>query len=315
MSDNLFSLSERLRKRATQIGWLLTDPPQEHSNARLMRDAADRIEELERQLREARRKTPDDGDVRRELDELLDAHRASIVAWFDARWPDAAHIPHPDRLEPQAWETFRDPTFCDLWAVHPVGETRFDTVFHVPSPKEAEALVDVLMGRGRQPETDKPTLYETLLMDAGASPEGARRLQRGEPVRAAGAKAQIRETHTSIYTHPSEQAMTEAIKRFERIADIIKRNLWRQNEKVEDAKQLAIEGAEALKVAMGAGGRAVTEAFEQAARIAESHIGEHGLSDNPAYVRYNPADLVAKKIAAAIRNHALKVAMEAGRHD
>jgi len=60
------------------------------------------------------------------------------------------------------------------------------------------------------------------------------------------------------------------------------------------------------------GARVVTEAIEQAARIAESHIGEPGLSDNPAYVRYDPADLMAKKIAAAIRNHALKAAMEVG---
>ncbi len=31
------------------------------------------------------------------LDNLILAHRASVVDWFDARFPDAAHIPHPDR--------------------------------------------------------------------------------------------------------------------------------------------------------------------------------------------------------------------------
>lgn len=40
---------------------------------------------------------------------------------------------------------------------------------------------------------------------------------------------------------------------------------------------------------------------ERCARIAYAHISDPGLSDNPAYVRFNPADAMAKKIAAAIR--------------
>jgi len=62
------------------------------------------------------------------------------------------------------------------------------------------------------------------------------------------------ESREPLFTRPSEQAVTEAMERFERIAGIIERNLWRQDEKVEDAKQIAIQGAVALKAAMEAGG-------------------------------------------------------------
>ena len=44
------------------------------------------------------------------------------------------------------------------------------------------------------------------------------------------------------------------------------------------------------------------ETLERAAEVAESHIAEPGLSDNPAYVRFSPADAMSKKIAAAIRS-------------
>lgn len=43
------------------------------------------------------------------------------------------------------------------------------------------------------------------------------------------------------------------------------------------------------------------ETLERAAEVAGTHIAEPGLSDNSAYIRFNPADLMAKKIVAAIR--------------
>src|SRR5690606_13985154 len=44
------------------------------------------------------------------------------------------------------------------------------------------------------------------------------------------------------------------------------------------------------------------ETLERAAEVAESHIAKPGLSDNPAYVRFSPADTMSKKIAAASRS-------------
>lgn len=41
--------------------------------------------------------------------------------------------------------------------------------------------------------------------------------------------------------------------------------------------------------------------LEEALEIALSHIPAPGFSDNPAYVRFDPSTLMAKKIAAAIR--------------
>jgi hypothetical protein len=40
---------------------------------------------------------------------------------------------------------------------------------------------------------------------------------------------------------------------------------------------------------------------EKCADVAYRHIQEPSLSDNPAYVRFEPADFMAKKIASAIR--------------
>lgn len=52
--------------------------------------------------------------------------------------------------------------------------------------------------------------------------------------------------------HPAPQAVTEAMARFERIADIIRRNLFHQQEKISDARQIALDGAAALKAALEA---------------------------------------------------------------
>lgn len=44
----------------------------------------------------------------------------------------------------------------------------------------------------------------------------------------------------------------------------------------------------------------VRAALEAAAEVARSQISEPSLSDNPAYVRFEPSHLMAKKIAAHI---------------
>ena len=41
---------------------------------------------------------------------------------------------------------------------------------------------------------------------------------------------------------------------------------------------------------------------EKCAEVAYHHVREPSLSDNPAYVRFDPADFMAKKIASAIRS-------------
>lgn len=56
---------------------------------------------------------------------------------------------------------------------------------------------------------------------------------------------------------------------------------------------------------------ATAETIERCARVAVSHISELGLSDNPAYVRFEPADMMARKIATAIRKLAQEVKHEA----
>ncbi len=47
-------------------------------------------------------------------------------------------------------------------------------------------------------------------------------------------------------------------------------------------------------------------AYERAARVAIGTIKELGLSDNPAYIRYEPADNRAKQIASSIRALTIK---------
>ena len=47
------------------------------------------------------------------------------------------------------------------------------------------------------------------------------------------------------------------------------------------------------------------EAYERAVSVALAHISEPGLSDNPAYIRFEPSNMMARKIAAAIRRLAV----------
>lgn len=42
-------------------------------------------------MTEAQRKVISD------LEALIKAHREHVVDWFDERFPDSRHIPHPDR--------------------------------------------------------------------------------------------------------------------------------------------------------------------------------------------------------------------------
>lgn len=46
--------------------------------------------------------------------------------------------------EAMNWEVFCDPVYYDLWAVRPVGETRWGCVFHLNSREEAEGLAKLL---------------------------------------------------------------------------------------------------------------------------------------------------------------------------
>lgn len=43
------------------------------------------------------------------------------------------------------------------------------------------------------------------------------------------------------------------------------------------------------------------EAYERAAKVALAQIQKPGLSDNPSYIHFQPSDMMARKIAAAIR--------------
>lgn len=63
----------------------------------------------------------------------------------DAIIADLYAAPQPPATagEPR-WEAFLDTSYYDLWAVRPVGETRFNSTFHVRSKDEADALVATL---------------------------------------------------------------------------------------------------------------------------------------------------------------------------
>jgi hypothetical protein len=42
------------------------------------------------------------------------------------------------------WEYFEDKSYYDLWAVRPVGETRWGACFHLHNKEEAEMLSKLL---------------------------------------------------------------------------------------------------------------------------------------------------------------------------
>jgi hypothetical protein len=61
----------------------------------------------------------------------------------------------------EQWECFSDMAYFDMWAVRPVGETKWGACFHVPSREEAEGLRDLLNKLSAPDDRVKPVGRQT----------------------------------------------------------------------------------------------------------------------------------------------------------